>query len=191
MAKAVKQQEGMIRTVVNREDYEDRYATKLVKYIPAEVLAAFIPLVALAAKIEGNGSPWIWATIGMGAIAVVGYFRWQATDGLEGQLRAIHGRGSDDEWPEEKLQDELKKRQPHSYFYFLALVAFAAWALATAAPVRQAAGLQAAEAEYVVAAVTFLLPLADATLLHFWRWRDERHQRSDALLLAISIRKGG
>lgn len=172
MAQAQKQQEGMIRTVVNRDDYEDRYATKLVKYIPAEVLAAFIPLVALAGKIESGSDIWIWITIGIGAIAVVGYFRWQETDVLEGQLRAVHGPESDDHWREKKLKGELKKRQPHSYFYFLALVAFGAWALATAAPVRAAVGLSPAESEYIVAAVTFILPLADATLNHLWRWKD-------------------
>lgn len=186
MAQAKKQQEGMIRTVVNRDDYADGYASKLVKYIPAEVLAAFVPLVALASKIGGRHSPWVWVTIGIGTIGVVGYFRWQATDGLEAQLLAVHGPGTANPWHKEKLEEEMEKRQPYSYFYGLALVAFGAWALAIAAPVRDAVGLEAAKAEYIVAAVTFLLPLADATLFHLWRWKDKRH-RVSPLLVAIAV----
>lgn len=168
--KGRKPQEGMIRSVVHGE-YEDRYAAKLVKYIPAEVLAAFIPLVALAAKASsGPDSAWVWTTIGIGAVAVVGYHRWQSTDVLKENLRAAHAPGSDEFWDERRLTRELEKRQPHSYFYLLAVVAFAAWALVTALPVREAVGVSSAQAEYIVGAVTFVLPLVDATLDHFWAW---------------------
>lgn len=156
---------GMIRTVVSGDpEYEDRYTAKLVKYIPAEVLAAFIPLVALADKISsGSKDAWIWMTIGIGAFAVFGYMRWHATEVIPKQLAAAQGG-------KEVADDELKRLTPNWYVYILGLVAFGAWALATAGPVQSVVGLTGAESEYIVAAVTFLLPLLDATLAHFSSW---------------------
>ncbi len=166
---------GMIRTVVAHDDYADRYGAKLIKYIPAEVLAAFVPLVALAQKISPgpNGRSndlWIWVTIGIGACCVVGYNRWQATDILLRQLQTVHGPNGPDHWSPAKIKREHDKLKPSWYFYFLALVAFGAWGLAIASPVRAVTGLSQAESEYIVAAATFILPLADATLAHFCNW---------------------
>lgn len=163
--------QGMVRTVVSSDAYEDRYAAKLVKYIPVEVLAAFIPLVALADKVNTGRNPsevWIWVTIGIGFFAVLGYSRWQATDQLEKHVAQAHPS-----WDDEKLKKEYDNLKPKPYFYLLALIAFAAWALATASPVRGVVGLTAAKSEWLVAAVTFLLPLVDATLAHFWKWVDQ------------------
>ena len=170
---------GMIRTVVNdpaAPQYHDRYAVKLVKYIPGEVLAAFIPLVALADKIRSPGHVWVWVTIAVGAVCVVGYNRWQATDMLLRQLKSVHDANGPDPWPAAKIRLVYKQLQPAWFFYVLALVAFAAWALATAEPVRVAVGLSPAEAEYIVATVTFCLPLADATLVHFSAWSRTRRK---------------
>lgn len=163
---SAKPQVGMIRTVVSGDpEYEDRYAAKLVKYIPAEVLAAFIPLVALADTISsGSRDVWIWLTIGIGAFAVFGYARWHAADVIPKQVAASKGVTVQD-----VDEDEVQRMTPNWYVYVLSLVAFGAWALATAGPVRRVVGLTGAESEYIVAAVTFLLPLLDATFAHFSR----------------------
>lgn len=156
---------GMVRTPVNRAEYEDRYAAKLVKYIPAEVLAAFIPLIALANEIKASKEVWLWVTVGIGAACTIGYSRWQSTDVLKKQIEAAHG-----EWPQERVDREYKFLQPHVYYYALALVAFAAWALATAQPARALIGMDATQSEFVVAAVALVLPLADVTLRHLVEW---------------------
>jgi hypothetical protein len=179
---------GMIRTPVNRPDYEDGPAAKLLKYIPAEVLAVFIPLVALADKISsGSGRPtqdhWIWITIGVAMFAVIGYSAWHATDQLKGQLRKAHHPGSEADYWDDDLQDEYDKLKPYPYFYLLAVVAFGAWALVTAQPVRRVVGLSVAQTEFIAGIVTFLMPLADATFAHFVKLLQPRgptHSRSGA-----------
>lgn len=161
-----KWESGMIRTVVSGDpDYDDSYQAKLVKYIPAEVLAAFIPLVALADQISsGSKDFWIWMTIGIGAAAVFGYARWHASDVIPKQLAEARGVTKEDVLSQPDLHPELNRLTPNWYVYVLGLIAFGAWALATAAPVQKVVGLSQAECEYIVAAVTFLLPLADGML---------------------------
>jgi len=187
---------GMVRTVVNASEYNDRYAVKLLKYIPAEVLAAFVPLVALADKLRsgsksGSTNLWVWVTIGVGAACVVGYNRWHATDMLRRQLESVHGPYGPKPWPKDRINREHKKLQPHAYFYLLAVVAFGAWALAVASPVRDVAGLNATQSEYIVAAVTFVLPLADVTMAHSWMWAPEEKHRVASYRARRGNRKPG
>ncbi len=139
----------MNRTIVHaggkREepDKDDPYREKLLKYVPAEVLGAFIPLMVAAAAAFDEGDRWhdrvLWIGLIAGAIGTVGYLARNAST-------------------------RPRARRPLMHFYVLALVAFVAWALATSEPARDVVGVSAKLAEFAVALVIFLIPLADWAL---------------------------
>jgi len=52
----------------------DTYASKLVKYVPAEVIAFYVPAYALMGKTAAGAA----ATLAVGAIATFAYLEWQA-----------------------------------------------------------------------------------------------------------------
>lgn len=112
----------------------DDLQTKLVKYVPAEVVtvtaggfAAFNP--------TGN---WIWFGLGLGALANVLYLFVSA------------------------FQSTEKVPLPRWYFYVLSVVAFGVWAIATVSPIQGAMHLTAEKASFILVAGAFGIPLLDS-----------------------------
>jgi hypothetical protein len=113
---------------------KDTVPTKLVKYVPAEVVtvtaggfAAFNPT-----------GDWLWATLAAAALVNVVYlFTTAATAGP-------------------------KTPRPRFYFYLLSALALGVWAIATIQPVRTATHLTADKAAYLLVAGTFAIPLLDS-----------------------------
>jgi hypothetical protein len=114
----------------------DGYTERLSKYIPAEVLAGFLPLVGLAA--DRNSLLLATFVIGLGAALLYLY---------------VHAR---------QITDPA--RRPRSFFYIFAAIAFIAWAFGTSEPMRTLFGVDAVLARYVLAIVAFALPVADLTI---------------------------
>jgi len=114
----------------------DGYTERLSKYIPAEVLAGFLPLVGLAA----DRNALLLATFVIGLVAALLYLY-------------VHAR---------QLPDPAKR--PRLFFYAFAAIAFVAWAFGTSEPMRTLFGVDAVAARYILAIVAFALPVADLTI---------------------------
>ncbi|WP_433222663.1 hypothetical protein ACQP00_24085 [Dactylosporangium sp. CS-047395] len=111
----------------------DSFPERLVKYVPGETLAFFVPLAAFV----GDGREMLLVVVVLaGLIGTVGYL-W-----LAGQ------RAEEDERP-----------LPH--FYVLAAVAYLCWAAGTASNVADLAGLDAIAAAVVLGIAVFIVPLLD------------------------------
>jgi hypothetical protein len=111
---------------------QDGYLQKLVKYVPAEVLAVFVPLSAAA-----KDSHWLaWVVVAAGAVATVGYLMYHAS--------ALP-----------------KKKQPKPYMYIIALAAFFLWAGGTSETVRSLVNVSPVVAEVFLGLGALLMPLAD------------------------------
>ena len=93
----------------------DSLPERLVKYVPAETLAFFVPIAAVLD--DGNRRPWLITVLVVGVIGTAGYL-WLAAR-----------KAGDDERP-----------LPH--FYVLACVAFVCWAIGTSAGVADLIGLR-------------------------------------------------
>jgi hypothetical protein len=115
----------------------DGYAEKLAKFVPAEVIAVFTPVMAawnasraevIGALVVGAGLNWL-------------YLVWQSS-------KADH--------PDKK---------PRWFFYVLATLAFGAWAIGTSADVQKLIDLTAAKAGTVLAVAVFIVPILDDILL--------------------------
>jgi len=112
----------------------DDLQTKLVKYVPAEVVtvsaggfAAFNP--------AGN---WIWFGLALGAVANVLYLFVAA------------------------FQSTEKVALPRWYFYVLSVAAFVVWAIATISPIQGVMHLTAEKASFILVAGAFGIPLLDS-----------------------------
>jgi len=114
----------------------DTTAEKLVKYVPGETLAFFVP-VAAALGTTHNGV--LIAAMVAGAVGSVGYL-W------------LNAR---------KLK---KSEQPLLHYYPLSIVAFIAWAIGTTPSVMKLVGIDDVAAGVVLACAVFLVPLADGIL---------------------------
>jgi len=113
----------------------DAFAERLVKYVPAETLAFFVPAAALL----GTGHrPWLIVALVIGVLGTAGYLL-QATP---------------------KDPDE----RPRPHYYVLACVAFLSWAIGTTPAVAALIHLDQTGAAFVLAAAVFLIPLADGLL---------------------------
>ncbi len=111
----------------------DGYREKLVKYVPAEVVAGFIPLTAFI----GTGEDALLVlALAAGAIATLGYLR------------------------KENLKVPSGQRAPF-WAYALALWAFLAWALATSPPTAEVFGLSLKAAGVILAISAFVIPALD------------------------------
>lgn len=144
----------MIRTVVYRRAAEpevvdaaarvqsapvlpDGYLDRLVKYIPGETLALWLPLAVAAAA---SSTPWLlWVVFAAGLGATVLYL-W------------LNGR---------KLPTD-KRPMPH--FYVLAAVAFVVWALGTSQPTADLFKLPADVANVLLGLGVLLIPGLDQLL---------------------------
>ena len=112
----------------------DKYSDKLIKYVPAEVLAFYTPM---AAAMSGEKN-WLIATAIAGLVATVGYL-WMST------------------------KDRPQPEKPLPHFFLLAALSFVAWALCTSS-LGELVGLSQRGASFILGATVLLLPVVDAFL---------------------------
>jgi hypothetical protein len=112
----------------------DDYTNKLVKYVPAEVLAFFAPT---AAAVTNRHGLLIAATV-IGFLATPVYLWLMA----------------------QRLRPEQK---PLPHFYPLSAIAFLAWALGTSS-IGSLIGLDSVETAFTLGSSVFLIPLVDGVL---------------------------
>lgn len=118
------------------QDSGDGYTERLSKYIPAEVLAAFLPLVGLT----GNRGTLLHVAFWSGLVATVLYLY-------------IHA-----------LRETDKTKRPRWFFYVLAALAFFAWAIGTSDPVRNMFGWDDVGARFALAMAAFAIPVLDLAI---------------------------
>ncbi len=113
---------------------KDTVPTKLVKYVPAEVVtvtaggfAAFNPT-----------GDWLWTSLAVAALVNVLYLFTTAA------------------------MADPKIPRPRFYFYLLSALALVVWAIATIKPVEKAMHLTIDKAAYILVAGTFAIPLLDS-----------------------------
>jgi hypothetical protein len=114
----------------------DSFPEKLVKYVPAETLAFFVPA---AAAVGPSRTVLLVVTLVVAATGTVGYL-----------------------WSSARSLPPAEKPLPH--FYILAVVAFLCWALATTPNVAALARADQTTAAIVISAAVFLIPLCDTLL---------------------------
>ncbi len=114
----------------------DGLPERLVKYVPAETLAFFVPLTA---GIGTGRDALLVVVLCAGVLGTVGYL-W-----LAGQRAA----------PDER---------PRPHFFALAAVAFVSWAVGTSPNVALLFGLDRLAAGVWLGLAVFLVPLADEVL---------------------------
>ena len=114
----------------------DGLPEKLVKYVPAETLAFFVPTAA-ALGTDHDGA--LIAAILIGAAGTVGYL-WLAARG------------------------EPPAKRPLPHFYALSVIAFACWALGTGPSVMQLVGVDPTVAGVILGFGVFVIPLVDGIL---------------------------
>lgn len=119
----------------------DTLPERLIKYVPAETLAFFVPIAAILGANQGNV---LFAALVASAIGTVGYL-WLSARALP---------------PAE---------QPLPHFYVLAVVAFGCWSLTTAPNVRAVFNIDETTAAVILPFSVFLIPLADGVLSAFLR----------------------
>ena len=119
-----------------RSDQGDDYFARLVKYIPGEALAFFLPFSAS----EDISDGWL---IGVTAVGLTGACLWASN------RNAL-------------LEPAL--RQPTGRVLAVTAVAFAAWALGTSANLQDLVGIGQQYAAIVTGAVALLLPAVDEAL---------------------------
>jgi hypothetical protein len=114
----------------------DGLPEKLVKYVPAETLAFFVPAAAaIGTKNEG----WLIAVIVVALIGTPAYL-WQAAPSVPPTAK------------------------PRFYFYFLAEIALACWILGTSGPVESWVGITPTLGGIVLGIGAFLIPVTDGVL---------------------------
>lgn len=116
----------------------DRYSEKIVKFVPAEVLAFYLPAVSLS----GDDVNLIRLCFGAGLIGTLVYL---LTAG----------------------QSEAKEKKPLPHFYILAVIAFAVWAVGVSQATGSIFGVDPRTATVILTITVFLLPGVD-TLLAKW-----------------------
>jgi hypothetical protein len=115
----------------------DSLPEKLVKYVPAETLAFFVPLAAVLD--DDNRKPWLITVLVIGIVGTAGYL-WLAA------------------------RNAAEDERPLPHFYVLACVAFVCWAIGTSAGVAALIGFDRVESGVVLGLAVFLIPLADDVL---------------------------
>jgi hypothetical protein len=115
----------------------DSYLDRLLKFIPAECLALWLPLAAAAAT---TGEVWLlWAVLAAGLFATVLYL-W------------LNGRA------------QSQEKQPMPHYYVLAALAFVIWAIGTSEPTADLIGLSPAVANVLLGLGVLLVPGLDQLL---------------------------
>jgi hypothetical protein len=119
----------------------DDYPTKLVKYVPAEVVSFFL----VATSVFGDRQPILVATL-IACLAGTPLYLYVASRHL------------------------VPLNRPPAYYYVLALIAFAAWAVGTSTAVDGLLRMDKALGQFLLLLTVFLIPGID-TLLHNWLTR--------------------
>jgi hypothetical protein len=114
----------------------DALPDRLVKYVPAETLAFFVPI---AAVIGTQRNALLIGVVVAGFVGTIGYL-----------------------WLAAQRADAEQKPLPH--FYVLAGLAFVCWAVGTSANVSALVGMDRVEAGTVLGLAVFLIPLLDEIL---------------------------
>lgn len=114
---------------------KDGYLEKLVKYVPAEILAVFVPLAA-ASGAQGVPSILQWVVFFVGLVGTAGWL-------------GIHAS---------KLS---KTKRPRWYSYLIASMAFFFWAAASSDVVRNLLGLNAPTTEVLLGVAVLTIPAID------------------------------
>jgi len=114
----------------------DGYLERLVKYVPAEVLAFFLPAVAIAGP---NRSGLVLACLFAGLLATPIWL-------------GVHALGMP------------SGTRPLPHYYFLACIAFVAWAIGASNAVQIVFVLDAVTVTIILAIVVLLLPAVDILL---------------------------
>lgn len=131
----------MARTVVHARPGVDApgggddYLAKLAKYVPAEVVSLFVTLVALT----GDDKTLLLVWTGVGLVATPLWFLFLA-------------------------RRQATNQQPRAYFYALATLAFAVWALGTTPALGDLFNLTDPISAAVLVLGVFFIPLIDGLL---------------------------
>jgi hypothetical protein len=125
-----------------QETDRDGYLTKLIKYVPGEIVAVFAGVMAASASVSQDDA--VKAALARGVflfflIATPAYF-W---------LLSVRQPSGD---------------RPMWYFYVLSVLAFAIWALAVSAQVRGTFGASPGLSEFLLALGAFAIPFFDEAL---------------------------
>ena len=113
----------------------DSIPEKLVKYVPAETLAFFVPA---AAALGDDRDGWLIAVLLLACVGSVGYL-WVTSPPKD---------------------DPAEKPLPH--FYVLSVVAFVCWSITTSPSVADLLGIDDTIAAIILLAAVFLIPLIDS-----------------------------
>jgi hypothetical protein len=123
-----------------REPVRDDYLTKVVKYVPGEVLVAFLGIVAAASALDANSRDTaLWIVFFMGLIATIGYYF----------LSSYH-------------QETKNRAAP--YFFVLAPVSFFVWVIAISGDMRELFSIGDRMSELILIGGAFAIPFLDEIL---------------------------
>jgi hypothetical protein len=147
---AARRTSDMSRTVIYRTDDgpvvfgpgdtpADGYVDKLIKYVPAEVVAFFAPAAAIAAGSRGA----LLGIAAAGVIATPGYLWYQSR----------------------KLPVD---RKPLPHFFVIATIAFLVWAAATSPALASTAHLETQTVTLLLMVTILFVPLVDAGCTQLW-----------------------
>lgn len=120
-------------------DGGDALPDKLVKYVPAEVLAFFVPTYA---NLPESARAWSWVVFGIGLIGTVLY-------ALATRLR---DPGTIGPW----------------HYYVLCAVAFVGWAVSATTVGTDLFGIDPAVTPAILSTTVLLVPLVDELVTRFW-----------------------
>ncbi len=116
----------------------DGFPEKLAKYVPAEVLAFYVPALAISG-VRGDQAALLLLTIA----------------GLAGTVIYLVAAARSEPNPD---------RRPPAWFYVLAALAFVGWALGTVPELADLTGLSDAVTSLVLPITVFLIPGIDQAL---------------------------
>jgi hypothetical protein len=119
-----------------RADGSENLPTKLVKYIPGETLAFFVPAASLLGTSRDG---LLLAATAVGAVGTVGWL-WYTS------------------------RSEPPEKRPLPHFYVLAVIAFVLWCIVTAPNLADVLHIDDVVAGLLLMVGVFLIPLADGIL---------------------------
>ena len=117
-----------------KKDPGDSYTDKLAKFIPGEIVAFFAPAAALVA----DRTPLLITAAIIGLLATPAYL-WRSARDLE------------------------ENKKPRWYFYLLASISFAVWAMATS-KLGTLIGLDSIGSSFILGVTVFAVPFLDDML---------------------------
>ena len=120
-------------------DTSDGYVDKLIKYVPAEVVAFFAPTAAMA----GTDHRVLFGALIAGTVATPIYL-WYQSRGLPAASK------------------------PVPPFFLIATIAFLVWALATSPEMATTVHLDARAVALVLGITILFVPVLDAVLAELW-----------------------